>query len=148
MTGKPKPVGGGFSAPAAALVPVAGQVNKVKHKAEIGGLKLDPAAAKLLIATLTRLHARVDTLVKSSGDLDEPLKFGQNFVGQTVAGRLRDTASGGSAAVTPVLTEFSRVLGDLQATVQAAAGSYVVTDEEAALRMQRAAQRFGLEADV
>ena len=138
----------GFSAPAAALAPVAGQVHEVKRKAEIGGLKLDPAAAKVLIATLARLNAQVNDLVGDCADLDQPLKFGANFVGQTVASRLQDTASGGSAAVTPVLTEFGRVLGDLQATVQAAAGSYVVADDKAARNMRRAAARFGLEADV
>jgi hypothetical protein len=147
MAEKPKPMPG-FSAPAVALAPVAGQVNDVKHKAEIGGLKLDPAAAKVLIATLARLHAQVDDLVGDCADLDQPLKFGDNFIGQTLASRLRDTASGGTAAVTPVLSEFSRVLGDLHATVQAAAGSYVIADDEAARSMQRAAARFGLEADV
>jgi hypothetical protein len=147
MAEKPKAVGG-FSAAAGALVPVAGQVHEVKRKAEIGGLKLDPVAAKALIATLTRLHARVDDLVGDCADLDQSLKFGANFVGRTVADRLQDTASGNAAAVTPVLTEFSRILGDLRATVQAAAGSYVIADDQAARNMRRAAARFGLEADI
>ncbi|TCO64419.1 hypothetical protein EV192_101189 [Actinocrispum wychmicini] len=137
-----------FGGAAGALVPVAGQAQEVRHKAEIGGLKLDPTAAKALIATLTRLHARVEDLVGDCADLGQPLKFGANFVGQTVAGRLRNTASGNAAAVTPVLTEFGQVLGDLLATVRAAAGSYVVTDETAARNMRQAAARFGLEVDV
>jgi len=138
----------GFGAAAPALVPVAGQAHEVRRKAEIGGLTLDPDAAKALVTTLTQLHTQVTDLIGDCPDMDQALKFGDNFVGQTVAGRLRHSVKGSAEAVTPVLTEFGKVLDDLLATVRAAAGIYVVTDEDAAQNMRRAAQRFGLEADV
>jgi hypothetical protein len=147
MAEKPKPMPG-FSAPAAGLAPVAGQVEATRRKAEIDGLSLDPAAATALINTIARLRGRVDDLVGECAELDQPLKFGANFVGLTVAERLRDTASSGDAAVTPVLTTFSQTLANLQAMVQAAAGRYMVTDEESARRMQQAISPFGLQADV
>lgn len=147
MAEKPK-VMPAFGAAGAALASVAGKAQEVRHKAEIGGLKLDPVAAKALITTLTNVHTRVTDLLGDCADLDQPLKFGDNFVGQTVASRLQDTASGHAAAATPVLTEFSQVLGDLLATVRAAAGSYVVADESSAQALNKAAARFGLKADV
>ncbi|MBP2321603.1 hypothetical protein JOF56_001988 [Kibdelosporangium banguiense] len=144
MAQTPKPMPG-FSAPAAGLAPVAGQVEATRRKAEIDGLSLDPAAATALINTIARLRGRVDDLVGECAELDQPLKFGANFVGRTVAGRLQDTAAG---SVTPVLTTFSQTLANLQAMVQAAAGRYMVTDEESARRMQRALSPFGLQADI
>lgn len=143
----PKPMPG-FSAPAAGLVPVAGQVEATRRKAEIDGLSLDPAAATALITTIAGLRGRVDDLVGECAELDQPLKFGANFVGQTVAGRLRETASGGDEAVTPVLKNFSQTLANLQAMVQAAAGRYMVTDEESARRMQQAISPFGLQVEI
>ncbi|MET0233024.1 MAG: hypothetical protein ABW224_00135 [Kibdelosporangium sp.] len=147
MAETPKPMPG-FSAPAAGLAPVADQVDATRRKAEIDGLSLDPAAATALINTIGRLRGQVDDLVGECAELDQPLKFGANFVGRTVAGRLRDTASGGEAAVTPVLTTFSQTLANLEALVQAAAGRYIVTDEESARLMQRALSPFGLRADI
>jgi hypothetical protein len=137
----------GFSAPAVALAPVAGQLEQVKHKAEIAGLRLDPVAAKALSTELARLQAQVTELVGECADLDQPLKFGANFVGRTVASRLQDTASGGDAAVTPVLAAFSKVLADLQATVQIASGRYLVTDDETARKLRSSLAPFGLQAD-
>ncbi|MET0135298.1 MAG: hypothetical protein ABW215_17095 [Kibdelosporangium sp.] len=138
----------GFSAPAAALPPVADRLEQVEHRARIEGLRLDPAAAKALNDTLARLKARVDDLVGECRDLDAPLKYGANFVGRTVADRLRDTAAGDDSAVTPVLTSFGEVLGDVQAIVQIAAGRYQVADGEAADQLRRAVEPFGLRADI
>ncbi|RSM64798.1 hypothetical protein DMH04_50675 [Kibdelosporangium aridum] len=145
MPQTPKPVGG-FSAPAAGLAPVAGQVKETKRKAEVEGLTLDPAAATALLNTIAQLRARVDDLVTECAELDQPLKFGANFVGKTVANRLQDTASGGNASVTPVLTSFGKVLGDLQSLIQVASGRYLVTDDEAAKKMKTFMSPFGLEA--
>jgi hypothetical protein len=145
MPQTPKPVGG-FSAPAAGLAPVAGQVAETRRKAEVEGLTLDPAAATVLLNTVARLRERVSDLVVECADLDQPLKFGANFVGKTVADRLQDTASGGSASVTPVLTEFGKVLGDLQSLIQVASGRYMVADDEAAKKMRSFMSPFGLEA--
>jgi hypothetical protein len=145
MAEKPKPIPA-FSAPAAGLAPVAGQVRETKRKAEVEGLTLDPAAASALLATVARLRERVDDLVTECADLDQPLKFGANFVGRTVADRLRDTASGGNSSVTPVLTSFSKVLADLQSVIQVASGRYLVTDEEAAKKLRTFMSPFGLEA--
>jgi hypothetical protein len=144
-TNKPMP---GFSAPAAGLAPLAGQLEQVKHQAKIEGLKLDPVAAKALSDTLARLKARVDDLVGDCQDLDTPLKYGANFVGRTVADRLRHTAAGDDSAVTPVLASFGEVLGDVQAIVQIAAGRYLVADDEAAAELRRVVEPFGLQADV
>jgi hypothetical protein len=148
MAEKNKPIAGGFSAPAAGLAPVADKLEQVKHKAEIQGLKLDPAAVKALTDTLTRLRAQVDGLVGDCADLDTPLKYGANFIGKTVANRLQDTAGNGDSAVTPVLANFSKVLGDVQAIVQIAAGRYMVADGAAADKMRAAVQPFGLQADI
>ncbi|MFC0115946.1 hypothetical protein [Kibdelosporangium aridum] len=145
MPQTPKPVGG-FSAPAAGLAPVAGQVEETKRKAEVEGLTLDPAAATALLNTIAQLRARVDDLVTECAELDQPLKFGANFVGKTVANRLQDTVSGGNASVTPVLSSFGKVLGDLQSLIQVASGRYMVADDEAAKKMQTFMSPFGLEA--
>jgi hypothetical protein len=147
MAENPKPVPG-FAAPAAGLAPVAGQVEAVRRTAEIDGLKLDPVAAAALAGTIARLRARVEDLVGDCAELDQPLKFGANFVGQTVATRLRDTASTGETAVTPVLRTFSEVLANLQALVQTASGRYIVTDEESARQMRLALSPFGLQANI
>ncbi|CAM3685386.1 hypothetical protein KIPE111705_20500 [Kibdelosporangium persicum] len=145
MAEKPKPTPA-FSAPAAGLAPVAGQVQETKRKAEVEGLTLDPAAASALLATVARLRERVDDLVVECADLDQPLKFGANFVGRTVADRLQHTASGGNSSVTPVLTAFSKVLADLQSVIQVASGRYLVTDEDAAKKLRTFMSPFGLEA--
>jgi hypothetical protein len=47
-----------------------------------------------------------------------------------------------------VLTTFSQTLANLQAMVQAAAGRYMVTDEESARKMQQAISPFGLQAEI
>jgi len=131
-------------AAAGALAPVADQVDKVKEQALAGSLKIDLDAAKVILANLGRLRLRAAELVRDCTDLDTPLKFGDNWVGQIMSERLRTVAVDRDGGVTPVLTAFHQVLDDLESTVRFAAGMYESSDEQAADDLKRAVQRFGV----
>jgi hypothetical protein len=138
----------GFAAPAAgALAPVAGEVAQVRRKAEVGGLRLSVDAANALLRQLAALKRRAAGLVADSADLNTPLRFGDNWVGELLAARLRTVAVDRSGGVTSVLTAFTKVLTDLEHTIRAAAGLYYTTDEESADEFRRAVGQLGLEAE-
>jgi len=134
-------------ATAGALVPVAGQIEKAKEQALAGTLHIDIEAAKVILKQLSALRLRAADLVKDCADLDTPLKFGDNWVGQIMSDRLRDVAVGRSGAVTPVLRTFHQVLDDLESTVRFAAGMYESADEQAETDLKRAVGRFGVEIE-
>lgn len=138
----------GFAAPAAgALAPVAGEVAQVRRKAEIGGLRLDVDAANALLARLAALRRRTQGLLADSRDLDTPLRFGDNWVGDLMAERLRAVAVDRRGGVTAVLDAFATVLADLEHTVEAAAGLYYTTDQASADELRQAAVQLGLEVE-
>jgi hypothetical protein len=144
MTDKPVPA---FGAPAAAaLVPVAGEVKEVRQKAEVGGLTLDREAADAMLRRLAALKRRTQQLVTDSGNLDTPLRFGDNWVGELMSQRLRTVAADRRAGVISVLTAFSKVLTDLEYTIKAASDQYFTTDEESADMFRNSLHRLGLEA--
>lgn len=131
-------------AAAGALAPVAAQVDKVKEQALAGSLKIDLDAAKVILANLAKLRLRAAELVRDCTDLDIPLKFGDNWVGQIMSERLRTVAVDRDGGVTPVLTAFHQVLDDLESTVRFAAGMYETSDEQAADDLKRAVGLFGV----
>ncbi|MGB3439979.1 MAG: hypothetical protein WBA97_14625 [Actinophytocola sp.] len=131
-------------AAAGALAPVATKVGKVKEQALAGSLKIDLDAAQVILATLGRLRLRAADLVQRCVELDAPLRFGDNWVGQIMSERLRTVAVGQDGGVTPVLSAFHQVLDDLEATVRFAAGMYATSDEQAAADLRRAIERFGV----
>jgi hypothetical protein len=136
----------GFSGPAAGgLAPVAGQVHQVKHKAQVGGLRLDPQAATALLRRIEALRARAESLVTASGDLDAPLRFGDSWVADLMSARLRTVAADRHGGATAVLQAFVKVLMDLEYTIKAAAGQYYTTDQESADRFRQSLRRLGLE---
>jgi hypothetical protein len=127
-----------------ALAPVAGQVEQAKQQALAGTLRIDLDVAKVILKQLAALRLRAAELVKDCADLDTPLKFGDNWVGQLMSERLMRATVGRRGAVTPVLRTFHEVLDDLEATVRFAAGVYETTDDHAAADLRRAAGRFGV----
>lgn len=131
-------------AAAGALAPVADQVDKVKEQALAGSLKIDLDAAKVILADLERLRLRAADLVQRCVELDTPLRFGDNWVGQIMSERLRTVAVDQNGGVTPVLSAFHQVLDDLESTVRFAAGMYEASDETAADDLRRAVNRFGV----
>jgi hypothetical protein len=145
MTNEPP---AGFPAAAAGgLAPVAGEVQQVRRKAEVGGLRLDVDAAQVLLRQLDVLKRRARELVTDSAALDEPLRFGDNWVGEQVSERLRGVAVSRNGGMTPVLTAFTQVLSDLEATIRAAAGLYYTTDQESVEAFRRSLRRLGLESE-
>ncbi|TDQ04944.1 hypothetical protein [Labedaea rhizosphaerae] len=126
------------------LTPVAGEVHKARESAELGGLRMDKAEAGVLLANLAQLRARAADLVTGCADLDRPLRFGDNWVGDIVAARLRAVASTDSLSMTSVMAEFLQVIDDLEATVRAAAQLYETTDDQNADRVRKAARHLGL----
>jgi hypothetical protein len=133
-----------FGGAAGALAPVAGQVEKAKQQALAGSLRIDLEAAKVILKQLGALRLRAAELVKDCADLDTPLRFGDNWVGQIMSERLLQVAVGRRGAVTPVLRTFHEVLDDLEATVRFAAGVYQTTDEQTEADLRRAVGRFGV----
>jgi hypothetical protein len=132
------------NAAAGALAPVAAQVGKAKEQALAGSLTIDLDAAKAILAQLDRLRARAAGLVRNCVELDIPLRFGDNWVGQIMSERLRTVAVDRDGGVTPVLENFRQVLDDLAATVRFAAGLYEATDERAVDDLRRAVRSFGV----
>lgn len=130
---------------ASGLTPVAGEVREVRESAELGGLRMDKAEATVLLANLAQLRARAEDLVTGCGDLDRPLRFGDNWVGDLVSARLRAAASTDTLSMTSVMAEFRQVIDDLEATVRAAAQLYEVTDEANADLVRQAARRLGID---
>lgn len=126
------------------LAPVAGDMQQARQQAQAGGLRIDHDAARVLIEQIRLLKERAADLVAGCGELDVPLRFGDNWVGAIMSERLRRVAVDEEHGVTSVLETFHQVLSDLEATVRFAAGLYQATDESAALELQRAAQRLGL----
>lgn len=143
---KPRPTAFGGAA-AGALAPVAGQIEHAKEQALAGTLSIDLDAAKAILKQLAALRARAAELVRDCADLDNPLKFGDNWVGRIMSERLRAVAVGPEGSVTPVLRTFHQVLDDLEATVRFAAGLYETADEQAANDLLRAAGRFGVRVE-
>ncbi|GAB1511755.1 hypothetical protein [Actinophytocola sp. KF-1] len=132
------------NAAAGALVPVADKVDKAKEQALAGSLTIDLDAAKAILAQLARLRARADGLVRDCVELDTPLRFGDNWVGQIMSERLRTVAVDSEGGVTPVLKEFHRLLDALTVTVQLAAGLYEATEERATGDLRRIVGQFGV----
>lgn len=138
--------GGGFAAPAAgALVPVAGQLDQVRRKAEVGGLHLDQQAATELLRRIAALRARAAGLVTDSTELDAPLRFGDSWVADLMSARLRTVAVDRRGGATAVLQAFAKVLNDLELTIKAAAGQYYTTDEESADQFKASVGKLGFE---
>jgi hypothetical protein len=131
-------------AAAGGLAPVADQVGKVREQALAGSLKIDLDAARVILADLGRLRLRAEGLVTRCAELDLPLRFGDNWVGQIMSERLRTVAVDRDGGVTPVLVAFHQVLDDLESTVRFAAGMYEAGDEQAADDLRRAVNRFGV----
>jgi X-X-X-Leu-X-X-Gly heptad repeat protein len=129
-----------FGASAAALEPVAGQADMIRQDAVLGDLVLDPAAAGALIETIGRLRDNAAQLASGSGELDQPLRFGANWVAEFMAHRLRGAAIGGDHAVTPMLSEFARALSTLENAVKVAADRYVIADQQSTQDMERATE--------
>jgi len=140
QSGRTGPFG---QAAAGALAPVAGKVEQVRRDAAVGGVHLDPDAADALIKKIGELTARANQLVTDCTDLDQPLRFGDNWVGAIMASRLREVATGSDHGVTPVLNEFVNVLSALEVAVRVAAGRYVLADDEARRQMESAVRILG-----
>lgn len=130
---------------AGALTPVAGNLETVKTQAAAGSLRIDLDAATVLLRQIEALKNRAGDLVKDSGDLDLPLRFGDSWVGQIMSDRMRRVANSDNGGVTPVLQTFHQVLTDLEATIRLASGDYQANDDQAAEAM-RAAGQIGSEA--
>lgn len=133
------------SAAASALAPVAGRVDEVKHRAAAGGLRIDLAAAEVLLQQIQALRLRAADLLKDCGTLDTPLMFGDNWVGQIMSERLRTVAVDENGGVTPVLGRFHELLDSVEAIIRLAAGLYQTNDQQAADDLHRAAGRIGEE---
>ena len=116
----------------------------MKEQALAGSLTIDLDAAQAILTQLDRLRARAEGLVTSCVELDTPLRFGDNWVGQIMSERLRTVAVDRNGGVTPVLEMYRQVLDDLTATVRFAAGLYEATDERAVDDLRRAANIFGV----
>jgi hypothetical protein len=143
MNQPPMPAFG--QAVASALVPVAGRVEEVKDHAAAGGLRIDLAAAEVMLAQLQALRQRAGELVDDCGTLDVPLRFGDNWVGQIMSQRLRTVAVDENGGVTPVLRRFHELIDSVEAIIRLAAGLYQTNDEQAADDLHRAAGRIGLQ---
>lgn len=128
----------------AGLQPVAGGIEDAKRGAEQGQLYIDEEAGRALLAELTDVKSRVDDLIGQCAALDQPLKFGDNWVGQALNERLRSAAQGDPRAFIPVLEEFEAVLTDLQRTVKYAAGLYTDIDEDAAQKIRSSLGTFDI----
>ncbi|WP_130342657.1 hypothetical protein [Herbihabitans rhizosphaerae] len=140
-----KPTTAAFTPGAAAgLAPVAGGVADAKQSAVLGDLHLDPVAADTLLKALAKIKVRAKQLLRDSGDLDAPLRFGDSWVADIMAKRLRQVAVG-NGSVAAVLTEFERIVEDMELTVRAAAGDYIARDQAAKERLEKAANRIGVE---
>ncbi|MQA08363.1 MAG: hypothetical protein GEU98_07375 [Pseudonocardiaceae bacterium] len=126
----------------AGLAPVAGAVQDVRRGAEHGDLYMDADAGRALLGQLTDIRSQVIDLISECGDLDQPLKFGDNWVGDTMNQKLRGAAAGEPRAFTPVLEEFQQVLNDLQRTVKYAAGLYTEVDEQTAEDLRKSMKFF------
>src|SRR5690348_5846621 len=134
-------------AAAGALIPVAGAVGAVRHKAEVGGLRLDVESAHALLRQIGLLRQRAAGLVEDSAALDTPPRFGDNGVGRIMAERLRAVAVDRHGGVSPVLAAFGKVLADLEYTIRAAGGLYYTTEQESANTFRRAVEGIGLEVE-
>ncbi len=132
---------------AGALAPVAGNVETVKTQAAAGSLSIDLDAAPVLLRQIEALKNRAGDLVRDSGELELPLRFGDSWVGQIMSERMRTVANSDNGGVSPVLATFHQVLADLEATVRFAAGMYQTTDEETVESLKRAAGQFGVEIE-
>ncbi|WP_199430866.1 hypothetical protein [Qaidamihabitans albus] len=126
---------------AAALAPVAKELEVVHERVRTGDLRLDEDAARRLLASIAAVQARVHNLIADSGEgIDRPLRLGDNFVAQAMSERLRAAASGGPDAAIPVLEEFSDQLEMFESIVRRAAGILADTDEEAGELIARAGE--------
>lgn len=120
------------------LAPVAEELDQVREQIDNGELRLDEAAAHNLLATLMRLQAHVHGLIANAGEnIAAPLRFGDNFVGETLAQRLRGAADGDANAALPVLKAYAEQLEKLEGIVRAAAGMITTADEDAGEDLQR-----------
>lgn len=117
---------------AAALAPVAQDLDTVDEQVRSGQLRLDEGTARRLLASVAAVQSRVHELIADTGQrVDRPLRLGDNVIGRTMGERLRQAASGGTDAALPVLEEFSGQLEKLELIVRRAAGLIVAADEEA-----------------
>jgi hypothetical protein len=135
----PSPPDGEFAAgAAAALAPVARDLETVHERVRDGDLHLDEQAAQQLLGSLSALRSRVETLIADGRRrIDRPLPLGDNFVGHTMSDSLQGAAGGGTGAAIPVLEEFGRQLERLQDIVSRAAGLIADTDAGAGERLSK-----------
>lgn len=138
MADEPRP---SFPAAAAgALAPVAGEVAQVGKQAQGGGLRLDADAATVMLRRIAEVREKAQGLVTDSGELDTPLRFGDNWIGEIMSDRLRTVAVTEQGGISPVLERFAELMVELESIVQASADRYTTMDEAAA-------QDFGPQVD-
>lgn len=114
------------------LAPVSEELNQVREQIDSGELRLDEGAAHALLAKLMELQGHVHRLISEAGEnIAEPLGFGNNFVGETLAQRLQGAADGDADAALPVLKAYAAQLEKLEGIVRAAAGMITTADENA-----------------
>ncbi|MCP2256190.1 hypothetical protein LY13_004975 [Prauserella aidingensis] len=126
------------SGAAGRLAPVAEELNQVREQIGRGELRLDHGAAHSLLAQLMQLQGHVHRLIADAGEnIAAPLRFGDNFVGETLAQRLQGAADGDTNAALPVLKAYAAQLEKLEGIVRAAAGMITTADEDAERDLQR-----------
>lgn len=120
----------GFAAGAAAgLAPAAGAIRQSKDAANRGQLTLSGDGAQAMVKKLHELRARAEELITNAGALDEPLRFGDNWVGEIMNERFRGAVAGSDTSVRSVLRSYRQVLDEVEATVRAAAHGYQTVED-------------------
>ncbi|OLT39101.1 hypothetical protein BJF85_07825 [Saccharomonospora sp. CUA-673] len=114
------------------LAPVAEDLRQVRDQVERGELWFDPDTAHELLGELLELQGQVHKLIAHAGEnIDRPLRFGDNFVGETLAQRLKGAVDGGDNAALPVLTAYSEQIEQLIGIIRTASGLITTTDDDA-----------------
>lgn len=119
------------------LYPIEHDLDYLGGQARRGLLYLDPVAAERLLASLSRLEARVHELIADSKETTgQWMWFGDNFVSYAMRKRLHIAAVGnatadGSAAAIPVLTAFSAELEQVRRIVTLAMKNMENADDDA-----------------
>ena len=114
------------------LAPVAEDLRQVRDQVDRGELWFDEESAHELLGELLRLQGQVHQIIAEAGDnIDQPLRFGDNFVGETLARRLKGAVDGDDNAALPVLKGYAEQLDQLVGIIRTASGLITTTDEDA-----------------
>lgn len=114
----------GFAAAGAALTSLEAQSAQLSAAVASGGFRIEPEAATDAAKACRDFIDEIDDLLQETYTLGRRLGFGENNVGEALAEKFAQKASGDSNSLLPLLRRMQEILEEMAQSYEAAGRSY------------------------